>query len=298
MNIEVLPSTEKYSPATAVRYWASRFASICAAVSVLVMLSDPWLVPRRTSRMAQGRTSGWRRLVAVLTSESTDQTKGVVNVPVARATRDFWPPDSCCIRRPSSTFELNETWQGFGLSEEKAPHAGSSTDLDRDSGVVVDGTLLRVLSFVHFILVLSDPVRRHSSEDKRSTTNLINPALNNESPASCGHELLEHLLEVLRNLLECPLDSLVLALIKHIDELADGVCRLVELRPALLELIALLREVVVLLECFLVDVGELLERLVNLMQFLDELSMVLSAAAQSPHKRACLPGPSSRSYTG
>ena len=57
-------------------------------------------------------------------------------------------------------------------------------------------------------------------------------ALQHDEPAPpLRHELLKHLLEILGNLLECPVDGLVFALVEHLDELFDRFGRCVELGP-------------------------------------------------------------------
>lgn len=106
---------------------------------------------------------------------------------------------------------------------------------------------------------------------KIKMTHLVYPALDDQPPAPRRHQLLEHLLKVLRHLLERALDGLVLALIEHLHELLDRLGRLVQLLAPLQQLIALLCKVRILLKRFLIHVRELLQALVDDVQFLDEL---------------------------
>lgn len=107
-------------------------------------------------------------------------------------------------------------------------------------------------------------------EDKQRTY-LINPLLDDQFALARRHKLIEYFLEVLRHLLERPLDRLILPLIKHFDQLLDGFSRLLEVLSSFKQLVALLCEVRVLLESFLVDVSKFLEGFVDSMKFLDEL---------------------------
>ena len=95
--------------------------------------------------------------------------------------------------------------------------------------------------------------------------NLVNPSLNDQPPPSCRNKPLKYLLEILRNLLEGTLNRFVLALVEHLHQLIDRFCRFLKLFTTLPELVALFREVVVLFESLLVDVGEFLETLVDVM---------------------------------
>jgi hypothetical protein len=88
-------------------------------------------------------------------------------------------------------------------------------------------------------------------------------ALDDEPALARGHEPLEHGRELTRDLLEGALDGLVLALVEVVDELLDRALRRVELRPPLLERVALLGEIVELLKGLLVDVRVFLERLLD-----------------------------------
>ena len=102
-------------------------------------------------------------------------------------------------------------------------------------------------------------------------THLIDTPLDYQPTSTSRYQLLEDLLKVLRDLLECALNCFVLALIKNFYELLDRLRRLVKIFATLDELVALLGEVVVLFERFLVDMRELLEPLVHGMQLLHEL---------------------------
>ena len=102
-------------------------------------------------------------------------------------------------------------------------------------------------------------------------TDLINTALYDKAASSSRYESLEDLLEVLRNLLERPFDGLVLSLIQYLNQLFDRLCRSFQVLFTFKQLVALFREVVVLLESLLVDVRKLLEALVNRVELLHEL---------------------------
>jgi hypothetical protein len=81
-------------------------------------------------------------------------------------------------------------------------------------------------------------------------------------------------LEVLCDLLEGARDGFVFAVVEELDEVLDGVARGAEFTASRGELLAPAGEVFVLLEGFLVDVGVLLESLVDLFEFADELCRV------------------------
>ncbi len=102
-------------------------------------------------------------------------------------------------------------------------------------------------------------------------TDLINPSLNNEATATSRNKLLEHFFKVLSYLLECSLNSLILALIKGFDQFLDRFGRFVEVFSPLNQLVALFSKVVVLLKSFLVDVGELFEAFIDSVQLLHQL---------------------------
>lgn len=123
----------------------------------------------------------------------------------------------------------------------------------------------------------------------KKTRTYSNFSLEHDQPSLArGDELLKHLLKVLGNLLERPLDRLVLALVESGDELFDRVGGRLELRLSRVEIVALLREVGILsagmirkglegepkenaLVGLLVDSRESLERLVDLAQLSKEL---------------------------
>jgi len=92
---------------------------------------------------------------------------------------------------------------------------------------------------------------------------LINFPLNNQSSTTGWDELFKHFLKVFRDLFERSFDRFILPLIQNLDKLLDRLCRRVKVLAALDELVPLFREVIVLLECLLVDVPELLEAIVN-----------------------------------
>lgn len=70
---------------------------------------------------------------------------------------------------------------------------------------------------------------------------------------------------------ECPSNGLVFALIEYINETLDRFARGVELGATICEGPALPGEILVLFESLLVNVGEILECLVNLSEFLGDL---------------------------
>jgi hypothetical protein len=86
------------------------------------------------------------------------------------------------------------------------------------------------------------------------TTYLVYSFLNDEPPSACRNEGLEDFRKVLRHLFESALDRFVLALIQNSNEFLDGGGRLLELLSSVEKFVALLGEVVVLLESLLVDV--------------------------------------------
>jgi hypothetical protein len=87
-----------------------------------------------------------------------------------------------------------------------------------------------------------------------SQAHLIDALLHDKPTSTRGHNLLKDLGKVLRDLLEGPLDRLVLAQVEGLDKVVDRVVRLVELLLPGDQLFALLREVVVLLKGLFVDV--------------------------------------------
>ena len=91
-------------------------------------------------------------------------------------------------------------------------------------------------------------------------------ALHDQLTLAPGHELGEHLAEVQGHLLERALDGLILLLVQVRHQLADLAVRLVELAPADLHRLALLGELLVLVQRLLVDVPELRQLLVRLAQ--------------------------------
>lgn len=96
-------------------------------------------------------------------------------------------------------------------------------------------------------------------------------ALDDQPTTASGHQLLEHAREFAGDLLEGALDGLVFPLIEHLDELLDAAVRGIQLGAPLGQGVPLRGEVVVLLECLLVDVPVFLERFVDLVQPLDHL---------------------------
>jgi hypothetical protein len=81
-----------------------------------------------------------------------------------------------------------------------------------------------------------------------------------------GHQLFKDGRKLARDLLERPLDRLVLLLVEMLDERLDRLLRCVELLAPLQELVTLRREAVVLVERLLVDVLVLLEGFIDLAQ--------------------------------
>ena len=94
-------------------------------------------------------------------------------------------------------------------------------------------------------------------------TYLVNFSLDNQPPSARWDKLFKNFLKVFRNLFKCSFDRFILALIQNLNKLLDRLCGCIEVFPTLDQLIPLFREVVVLLEGFLVDVRELLEAVVN-----------------------------------
>lgn len=77
-------------------------------------------------------------------------------LPVASATRDFWPPDNCWIRRPSSTLELNDTWKSPSTIRGKERERVAEQNYpDRHAGIIVDRAVLSFISFLDIFLILA-----------------------------------------------------------------------------------------------------------------------------------------------
>ena len=109
-------------------------------------------------------------------------------------------------------------------------------------------------------------------------------------PLSSRYERLKHLLKVFRDLFERPLDRFVFPLIKRLDELLDRFGRRVELSSPFEQFVSLFGEVVVLLKRLLVDVGEFLEAVVDLVQLLYELRRISQCMCVFPGiDSLCLP---------
>lgn len=106
---------------------------------------------------------------------------------------------------------------------------------------------------------------------QRVTDLLLLPLEHDEAAAPARDELFKHLGKVFGDLLERPLDRLVLARVEHVDQFEDRLLRLVELFLPRDELVSLLRERRVLLERLLVDVRKSLERFVDFAQLLEKL---------------------------
>ena len=106
---------------------------------------------------------------------------------------------------------------------------------------------------------------------QRVTYLLLLPLEHDEASTPAGDELFKHLGKILGDLLERPLDRLVLARVEHVDQFEDRLLRLVELFLPGDELVSLLRERRVLLERLLVDVRKRLERFVDFAQLLEKL---------------------------
>jgi hypothetical protein len=96
-------------------------------------------------------------------------------------------------------------------------------------------------------------------------------AVDNEATAADGNELLEDFAKSCGDLLEGTGDGLVFALVEHIDKVLDGLARCVEFGTTFCERSSLTRKVLVMFECFLVDVGEALQCLVGLGEFFGDL---------------------------
>lgn len=88
-------------------------------------------------------------------------------------------------------------------------------------------------------------------------------ALDDEAPVARRHQLLKDGCELLRDLLERPLNRLVLLLVEMLDQGLDRLLRRVQLLAPLEKLLTLCGEAVVLIKRLLVDVLVLLERLVD-----------------------------------
>lgn len=95
-------------------------------------------------------------------------------------------------------------------------------------------------------------------------------ALNDQTTTTRRYKLFKHIVELAGNLLEGSFDGFILPLIKYVDEIIDRFLRGIKLFSSVSECLTLLREAVVLFERFLVDMGVLLETLVNFMKLLDD----------------------------
>lgn len=131
-------------------------------------------------------------------------------------------------------------------------HADTDTSVILDRAPLVPGTLLVRA------LVITSAV-------------LVNLALDDQSSTTGWNKFLKDLSKRPRDLLECPLDSLIFSCVKNLDELLNGSLRSVEFLATLDETLTLLGKVVVLLDGLLVDVAELLKCLMNLVKTFENL---------------------------
>ena len=124
-------------------------------------------------------------------------------------------------------------------------------------------------------------------------------ALDDEPASTRRNQAREDAGEFLGHLFEGALDGLVLALVEVLDEVTDGALGVTKLLAPLRQLVALAREVGVLLECFLVDVGVLFERFVDRAKFLDCLGRLVSTKSSEVEGELSdgLPGPKASSRT-
>lgn len=98
-------------------------------------------------------------------------------------------------------------------------------------------------------------------------THLINSPLDDQASSTSWHQLLKHLLKVNGHLFEGTFNSFVLALIEDLNEFLNRRSGFVEILSSSQKLISLLCEVVILLESFLVYMGEFLESFVDIVKF-------------------------------
>lgn len=110
---------------------------------------------------------------------------------------------------------------------------------------------------------------------------LVAAALDDQPAVAGRHEPLEDVGELARYLLEGPLDGFVFALVQMRDQFLDGLLGLVELGPALEEVLLLLREAVVLLKSFLVDVLVFLEGVADFLEPRVDLESAVSTCLSS-----------------
>ena len=119
--------------------------------------------------------------------------------------------------------------------------------LNRDTCIVVNTILLSLIDFFSIFFIL------------------IDSSLDDETSAARWDELLKHFFEVAGNLLEGSFDRFILPLIQDFNKFFDRLGGLVQVFSTLEKLIPLFCEVIVLFESLLVDVGEFLETLVDVM---------------------------------
>ena len=148
----------------------------------------------------------------------------------------------------------------------------NNTNLYRNSGVIFNAGLLRLFVFIHIVLKgRYFRIYCHERAKKSPGTYLVNFSLDNQPPAASGNKFFEHFLEVFRYLFEGPFNRFILALIQHLDEFLNRLCRRVEVLSTLDKLISLLSEVIVLFKGLLVDMRKLLEAVVDSLQLLNQL---------------------------
>ena len=143
----------------------------------------------------------------------------------------------------------------------------SPTNLDRHPSIVVNGAMGLIIIFVvHvFCSLLHGQDRKPLSGStpgvcgQNKGTHLIHALLHQQSPPPRRHKSFEYFFKVLGHHFERPLNSLVLALIQHINQVINRLCRILKVLPVLQQLISLLCKVGVLLKGLLVDMSKFFE---------------------------------------
>jgi len=93
----------------------------------------------------------------------------------------------------------------------------------------------------------------------------------NQPSSTSRNQLVKHLLKVLRDLFESPLNRFVLPRVEHINEFQDRVLRFVEFFLSSDELVPLFREGLILFVGFLVDVGETFQSFIHFAKLFQKL---------------------------
>ena len=96
-------------------------------------------------------------------------------------------------------------------------------------------------------------------------------SLHDQLSFSIGYQLLEHIREVLGDLLEGKLDGFMFTLLQYIHQLHDGIVITVKLLFPFSKFLLPLREADKLLQSLFVDVAVLLELSIGLLKFLPKL---------------------------